>query len=91
MLMSKSKIIIASAGSTFSLWAGFVSDAALILHPDHIHAPIRPSSLHTSLYEGAAIGAWETWNPLLIHTIGDIANGVDSKARIATRIVETVR
>ncbi len=49
LLLSRSKIIITSAGSTFSYWAGFLSDAIIIMHPDHIHQPIRS----TEIYEGA--------------------------------------
>lgn len=33
--MSKSKILITSAGSTFSYWAGFLGDCEIIQHPDH--------------------------------------------------------
>jgi Glycosyl transferase family 11 len=47
LLLSRSRIIVASANSTFSYWAAFLSDAPAILHPDHIHARIRPI-----LYEG---------------------------------------
>jgi Glycosyl transferase family 11 len=53
ILLSKSKIIVASAGSTFSTWAGFLSAAALILHPDHIHASVRPAAFNEKFYEGA--------------------------------------
>jgi hypothetical protein len=35
--MSKSKILITSAGSTYSYWAGFLGDCDVIQHPDHIH------------------------------------------------------
>ena len=35
--MSKSKILITSAGSTYSYWAGFLGDCEIIQHPDHIH------------------------------------------------------
>jgi hypothetical protein len=52
LLLSKSRIIVTSAGSTFSFWAGFLSDAPLILHPDHIHESIRPAELSSSHYEG---------------------------------------
>lgn len=51
ILLSRSKIIVASAGSTFSYWAGFLSNAPLIMHPDHIHQPIRASN-GSALYEG---------------------------------------
>ena len=47
--LSKSKIIVSSAGSTFSYWAGFLSNGALILHPDHIHKQIR---LENDFFEG---------------------------------------
>jgi hypothetical protein len=50
ILLSKSKIIISSAASTFSYWAGFLSDAPIILHPDHINTKIRAEK---NLYEGA--------------------------------------
>lgn len=33
--MSKSKILITSAGSTYSYWAGFLGDSKIIQHPDH--------------------------------------------------------
>jgi hypothetical protein len=33
--MSKSKILITSAGSTYSYWAGFLGDAEIVQHPDH--------------------------------------------------------
>lgn len=37
LLMAQSQLIIFSAGSTFGYWAGFLADAPLLLHPDHIH------------------------------------------------------
>ncbi len=47
--MSKAEYIITSAGSTFSEWAGFLSNAVIILHPDHIHTKIRREE---NLFEG---------------------------------------
>lgn len=35
MLLSKSQIIVTSAGSTFSYWASFLSESIVIMHPDH--------------------------------------------------------
>ena len=49
VLLSKSKVIVTSAGSTFSYWAAFLSNAAVILHPDHIHYRIRNEP---QLFEG---------------------------------------
>lgn len=51
MLLSKSKLILTSAGSTFGYWAGFLSDAPIILHPDHLKTRIR-SFTENEMYEG---------------------------------------
>jgi hypothetical protein len=53
ILLSKSKIIVTSAGSTFSYWAGFISDAIVIMHPTYTGIKIRPGNMRDSLYEGA--------------------------------------
>lgn len=53
LLLSKSKIIVISTGSTFSYWAGFLSDAPVIMHPDHIHARIRSISDNDNFFEGS--------------------------------------
>ncbi len=50
--LSKSKIIVISTGSTFSYWATFLSDAPTIMHPDHIHARIRPEESSGMPFEG---------------------------------------
>lgn len=55
LLLSRSRIIVASAGSTFSYWAGFLANAPIILHPDHIHGSIRPAEANTSFFEGALL------------------------------------
>ncbi|WP_421944664.1 alpha-1,2-fucosyltransferase [Pedobacter sp.] len=47
--LSRSKIIITSAHSSFSEWAGFLSESPIIRHPDHIHSRIR---LEQKLFEG---------------------------------------
>jgi Glycosyl transferase family 11 len=52
LLLSKSKLIVTSAGSTFSYWSGFLSDAPLVMHPDHLHEPIRPAPVNLIWYEG---------------------------------------
>jgi hypothetical protein len=68
LLLSKSKIIVCSAGSTFSYWAGFLANAPLIMHPDHIHESIRPKEINEFYYEGS----WDGDNPILIHNILNI-------------------
>lgn len=52
LLLSKSKIIVTSAGSTFSYWAGFISDAPIIMHPTVLHHKIRVVNEAGKLYEG---------------------------------------
>ncbi len=68
ILLSKSKMIVASATSTFSYWAGFLADAPLIMHPAHLHASIRPPALLQSYYEGP----FDTGNSILIKNINSI-------------------
>ena len=52
LLLSRSKIIVTAAGSTFSYWSAFLSDAVLIMHPGHLHQPLRPGELNEKWYEG---------------------------------------
>ncbi len=69
LLLSRSRVIVASAGSTFGYWAGFLADAPLILHPDHIHAPIRPDDVNGRFYEGGPGQTVEAWPALLQQNI----------------------
>lgn len=59
ILLSRSKIIVTSAGSTFGYWAGFLSNAPIIMHPDHINAPLRGFS---DPYEGPLNFLPQGWN-----------------------------
>ncbi|MEO6719121.1 MAG: alpha-1,2-fucosyltransferase [Ferruginibacter sp.] len=68
LLLSKSKLIITSAGSTFSYWAAFLSDAIVIMHPTHVNTVIRPPQLCDTLYQGA----FNTDNMLLMNSIRNI-------------------
>jgi hypothetical protein len=52
MLLSQSAVVLPSSGSTFGYWAGFLCDGPLILHPDHIHAPLRPADCNARFHEG---------------------------------------
>jgi hypothetical protein len=53
VLMSKSKVLVMSATSTFSFWAGFLSDGILINHYQHKHKDIRNQEFNKASYEGA--------------------------------------
>ena len=72
LMMSRSKILLCSAGSTFSYWAGFLGECALIMHPDHIHQPIRPEAVNRSCYEGALVGRPENWPALFLKSLREI-------------------
>ncbi|HEY4875226.1 MAG TPA: alpha-1,2-fucosyltransferase [Puia sp.] len=65
VLLSKSKIIVSSAASTFSYWAGFLSGVPIILHPDHNNTKIRSDK---NLYEGA----FDSGNEMLVNCIRSI-------------------
>lgn len=69
LLLARSRLIIASAGSTFSYWAGFLADAPLLLHPDHIHAPLRPADVNQQYFEGGVRGPAAGWPALLKQNI----------------------
>jgi hypothetical protein len=71
LLLSRSKVVITSAGSTFSYWAAFLADAPVIMHPDHIHQPLRPNLVNAQWYEGAM----DEGSALLVRNIKDISWG----------------
>lgn len=50
--LSKSKLIILSAGSTFGQWAAFLSEAAVINHYQHFSNYIRPKDFNEKHFEG---------------------------------------
>jgi hypothetical protein len=50
--LSKSKILITSAGSTFSGWAAYLGQCPTIWHPDHFHAGLFPDSIKSAIFEG---------------------------------------
>ena len=52
LLLSQSKIIVTSYNSTFSYWAGFISDAIIIRNQRDDLGQIRPRQLNEGVYEG---------------------------------------
>lgn len=68
LLLSRSNIIVTSAGSTFSYWAGFLSNAPIIMHPTYVGIKIRPENVRNQLYEGA----FDPENNCLINKIKSI-------------------
>jgi hypothetical protein len=51
LLMSRAKCIVVSAGSTFSYWAAFLSDALVVTDPGH-QITIRSDDLRAKFFEG---------------------------------------
>jgi hypothetical protein len=52
LLLSRSKICILSISSTFSFWAGFLSNGIVLKHPDEWHPELRPVTINSVHYEG---------------------------------------
>jgi len=75
LLMARARIIITSAGSTFGEWAAFLSEAAVLRHPGHIHAPIRPTQYTDLYYEGPAPARPKDWSGLLLANVLEIQSG----------------
>ena len=68
LLLSRSEIVITSAGSTFSYWAAFISEGIIIVHPTYTELKIRPESVQDDLYEGA----FDEKNELMVKKIQSI-------------------
>jgi hypothetical protein len=66
LLLSRSKVVVTSASSTFGYWSGFLADAPLIMHPEHIHASLRSPAFNREYFEGALL---EPVSPLLVRNI----------------------
>lgn len=71
-LLSRTGLVVASAGSTFGYWPGLLADSPLILHPDHIHAPSRPDDINERFYEGGPGQHAEAWPILLKQNISTL-------------------
>ncbi len=54
--LSRSRCLILSHGSTFGYWAGFLSDAPVIV-PYPLVSPIRSAAINARYYEGVALGS----------------------------------
>ena len=70
--LSKSKIIILSAGSTFGQWSAFFSEAAIINHYQHFHSYIRDEKTNKKYFEGIVLPN-ETLPNLLLQSIKQLS------------------
>ncbi len=53
LLLSRSRILVTSADSTFSYWSAFLSAALVIMHPLYIFSALRPEKINATYYEGS--------------------------------------
>lgn len=65
LLLSKSKIIVFSEGSTFSGWAGFLSEAILIRNQQHFLRTVRDKQTNNRIYEGCLSSDIKNWSQVL--------------------------
>jgi hypothetical protein len=73
LLLSRSKVVIPAAWSTFSLWSAFLSDAPAILYPIARIPPIRVGALAERLYAGSAPEQLASWPERLVANIRAIS------------------
>jgi Glycosyl transferase family 11 len=52
LTLSRSKLLIASSGSTFSAWASYLGQCPTIWHPAHFYAGVFPRNLSQKAFEG---------------------------------------
>lgn len=70
ILLSKSKCLVTSIGSTFSYWAAYLSEGHVITHPSH-EISIRSQATNENHYEGP-ITSDMSWDPRLADLIAAI-------------------
>ena len=73
LLLSRSRIILTSPGSTFSYWSGFLSNAPIVHEPRHFHTASRPDNVSRHIFEGGVETADGDWPALLVQGIRAIA------------------
>lgn len=72
--LSQSKILIMSAGSTFSMWAAFMSNAIVIHHPAHYHYQIRDNHINSKQFEGTLSENTSDFPELFLDNLRSIAS-----------------
>jgi hypothetical protein len=72
ILLSKSKYLVTSFGSTFSYWAAYLSDGIVITHPAQV-LTIRSEAVNKLRYEGP-ISCDQPWDPVLANQVGAISS-----------------
>lgn len=68
VVLSKSKLLITSLGSSYSYWAAFIGDSIVIHHPDTWVVQCRNKEINKNIFEGVIPKEGE-WPELLISNI----------------------
>lgn len=69
LLLSRSRVIVLSADSTFGLIAAFLSEAAVILHPKNAAYPTRNADVNARQFEGAVSSDQGELPALLVESV----------------------
>ncbi|WP_019499466.1 alpha-1,2-fucosyltransferase [Pseudanabaena sp. PCC 6802] len=69
LTLSKSKLLIASSGSTFSYWASYLGQCPTIWHPAHFHGGVFPQDVSQIKFEGGFDPQSTSVPDLLIHNL----------------------
>lgn len=69
LTLSRSQLLIASSGSTFSYWASYLGQCPTIYHPAHFHSGVFPHEIRQNVFEGGLDPESMAVPDLLIHNI----------------------
>jgi hypothetical protein len=72
LTLSRSKLLIASSGSTFSYWASYLGKCPTIWHPAHFHAGVFSPDISQSIFEGGFDPDCMQPPDLLLHNIKSV-------------------
>jgi hypothetical protein len=75
LTLARSRVIVTSAWSTFSLWAVFLADAPALLHPAHKGALTRPEDVRAQWFEGIVGSEPAEWPELLVENLRRVEAG----------------
>lgn len=71
VVLSKSKLLITSKGSSYSYWAAFIGEGVILHHPKTWVLQCRDENTNSEVFEGT-ISDHQSWPQLLIHNIQSI-------------------
>jgi hypothetical protein len=76
ILMSRSRLLICAAGSSYSQWGGFLGDGVVLHHPQHFHFYTRSEADRRVSFEGAMpagdVASWPELLKLQITMLADL-------------------